>query len=224
MVTAQIASIPDRVKLLERTVESLKDQVDFIKVYLNNYNKVPDFLNRSWRITCKLMDNSTGDAAKFHGVENIEGYLFTCDDDLIYPPDYVKYMIEKSVDHNCIVSLHGRVLHERPIGSYYRDKIIGYHCLKTIKGDWQVDSGGTGVMCMHQDHIKAMNLKYSDFELSNMADVWVAVKAWDKVQIVVVEHEEGWLKVQQTIPDTTIWEKHYMDDLPQTELINKYLI
>ena len=63
MITAQIASIPDRVETLKRTVNSLINQVDLLFVALNNYEEVPDFLTNNRKIVYALMDNSLGDAA-----------------------------------------------------------------------------------------------------------------------------------------------------------------
>lgn len=221
MVTVQIASIPNRIELLRRTVESLKNQVDFIHVGLNNYDQIPDFLNRNWKITGTLLDNSTGDAAKFYGVEDLEGYIFTCDDDLIYPKDYVKRMIDKIEQYKrkTIITNHGRIMFPRPVESYYRDKIITYHCLLNVSKDHKVDCGGTGVMAFHSDTIK---LKYSYFKSPNMADIWVAIYARKRgVPIIVQSHEEDWIQYQDT-NDQTIWDQHYLNDAIQTALINKY--
>jgi len=219
MIIAQIASIPSRYYLFEKKIYSLYNQVDKINVFLNNYEKVPNYFISYPNVTGKLMDNSTGDAAKFHGVENLEGYIFTCDDDLIYPPDYISTMITQIDKYKCIITNHGRILFDRPISSYYRDNIVGYHCLLDVKDDHRVDVGGTGVMGFHSKDFK---IKYSDFKLPNMADIWVAVNAWNKTDIVVNSHKEGWIKYQDT-PDKTIWELHCNNDLPQTELVNKYL-
>ena len=80
-----IASLPERVECLRDTVNSLLPQVDKIIVGLNNYTKVPNFLNHP-KIEAYLLDNSLGDAAKFYKVGDYkDSYYLSCDDDLIYP-------------------------------------------------------------------------------------------------------------------------------------------
>ncbi len=64
MVTAQIATIPDRIKLLEITVKSLLPQVDQLNVMLNGWNHEPSI--RDNKISYYHLDNSKGDAAKFY--------------------------------------------------------------------------------------------------------------------------------------------------------------
>ena len=71
-IVVQIASIPDRVELLRQTVESLRPQANRIFVALNGYTFTPDFLKEGEYVH---LDNSTGDAAKFYNVENINGYI-----------------------------------------------------------------------------------------------------------------------------------------------------
>ena len=220
MITIQIASIPTRKHLLKETIKSLKDQCDILNVFLNSYKEIPEYFKDYSNITGKLLDNSTGDAAKFYGVENLKGYILTCDDDLIYPKDYVKIMISQIDKYKCIISNHGRILFPRPIGSYYRHKVVNYHCILYVEKDHKVEVGGTGVMGFHSDHFK---IKYSDFKLPNMADVFVAIKAWRKVDIIVNAHCDSWIKTQKVI-EPQIWDLHVWNDFDQTDLINKHLI
>lgn len=220
MRTIQIASLPDREKLLKKTIESLINQADRINVFLNGYKKVPDFCH-SDKIKATILNNERGDAAKFFNVEDIQGYIFTCDDDLIYPPNYINVMISKLWEYNLnrVVSCHGRVMKAKPVRSYYRDRIIGYRCLGEVYKDVCVDVAGTGCMAFHSDTI---NLKYEMFELPNMADIWAA-KACKRqgVKQVVIEHKEGWIKYQRPT-SSTIWDCHFNHDIVQTAAFNGY--
>jgi hypothetical protein len=221
MITAQIASLSQRADSLKQTIESLLPQVDSIFVGLNNYSETPSFCHND-KIKCKLFDNSTGDAVKFYGVENIEGYIFTCDDDLIYPPDYVKYLT-KMIDHYqkaAIVTVHGRDFYRFPIVNYYSSATIRYRCLDTVERDEIVLVGGTGVMAWHSSTVK---VKYSDFQAPNMADVWMAKLAHEQdVPIVVLNHPAGWLRYIH--PETTIYESYRSNCTLQTEIINQILL
>lgn len=99
MITAKIASIPERISQLELTVNFFLNHVDKLEVYLNNYPIVPVFLKRpEIQIFTSQENGDRGDVGKFYQVESARGYIFTIDDDLIYPPDYISTMIKK-IDH-----------------------------------------------------------------------------------------------------------------------------
>lgn len=199
MITAQLATIPGREESVRQTIESLINQVDELIIY----------------------DNSKSDANKFNGVDKFEGYIFTCDDDLIYPPDYVKTLIDKIEKYNrkAVITCHGRTFPKRKINSYYRDKLEGFRCLGNVAEDVQVDSGGTGVMAWHSDLWRP---EMSWFLSANMADVFIAVEARKRnIPIICIKHNEGWIKYIDQEPGSTIWEQHINDDSLQTKYFNK---
>ena len=76
-------------------------------------------------------DNEKGDAEKIYMIGEVEGYVFTCDDDLVYPPDYVESMMGylEELDDKTILTCHGRVMMPRPVKNSYTDRIAAYHCL-----------------------------------------------------------------------------------------------
>ncbi|WP_422824221.1 glycosyltransferase [Xenorhabdus thailandensis] len=53
---------------------------------------------------------------------NKTGYLFTLDDDLIYPPDYIEKLIEKieKYERNVFICVHGNII----------DRIQFFHIIK----------------------------------------------------------------------------------------------
>jgi len=218
MITAQIASLPERVDSLHNTVNSLLPQVDKLFVALNGYTKVPDFLLENEKIEYVILDNSLGDAAKFYDIEKREGYIFTCDDDLVYPKKYVEYMISKIKLHRSPVSLLGKIYDKTPIASFKVDYTTLYRCLGTVHKDRQVDVGGTGAMAFHTDDIK---VRLSDFPVKNMADIWMAKVAKEQdVSIWVVEHSRNYVKY--TSFPYRIW-VDTKDDSIQTEILNSIL-
>lgn len=195
-ITAQIASVPEREDMLRQVVASLRPQVDRIFVGLNNYDHTPDFLQEGEYIH---LDNTTGDAAKFYGVENLQGYFLSCDDDLVYPPGYVQYMINGLHKYGAITTLHGKE-YPRPFRGV-QSYIENVRCLRDAFHDVVVDVPGTGVMCLHTDMIK---VRYSDFQIKNMADVWIAKLAHkQKVKIVALAHSANYLKYLN--PEDTIF-------------------
>ena len=214
MITAQLASIPSRENSLKLTVESLRNQVDKILVALNGYDHIPEFLNNGEFV---MLDNSRGDAAKFFDVEYLQDYIFTCDDDIIYPANYVSYMISKIKEHRSIVSLHGRIF-PRPYISYTVGESL--HYLREVKNDTLIDLGGTGVMAWHSDIFK---VRYSDFTQANMADVFVAKLAYEQgVSMVCASHPEGFIK--HVYYKDTIWNREKLNRFTrQDEILKTFL-
>jgi hypothetical protein len=222
MITAQIATIPERTGLLKLVVHSLLNQVDPIdrlNIMLNGHNQVPQFLNHS-RITYYFMDNSKGDGAKFHNLKGVKGYIFTCDDDLIYPHDYTRVMISKlkEYDNKVILTNHGRIMLPKPVGNAYSDRRVSYHCLEEVTVNFELSIGGTGVMAWHSDYF------YPDVNkmlIKNMADIWIAKFAHEQnCKIHINPHKEGWIKYLQ--PEHTIWDDAYQHPEEMTALYNSF--
>ena len=227
MITAQIASIPERENILQIAVNSLINQVDKINIMLNGHKDVPIFLKQLEFHTDKLnyyaMNNSTGDAAKFFQVEKVKGYFFSCDDDIQYPPDYVRVMIAKlqQYDNKIILTNHGRVMNEKPVSSIYTDRKSTHHTFMEVKEDTEVDIGGTGVMAFHTDYFKPI---YKHFLRANMADIWIAKFAKEQgLKIIVNPHHDRWLIPLDLNPNlSSIWKSKYGKDKLETEIYNSF--
>jgi hypothetical protein len=147
-----------------------------------------------------------------------EGYFLSIDDDLIYPPNYVEYMVGKSKEYgdNKVITLHGRNFSKFPVGSYYRSATERYSCLTKVKNDVKVQFGGTGVMCFHSSLLK---IPLSYFRAANMADVWVGKHCIENnIEIICAKHDEGY--IGYTKPTNTIYEEHSRNDRIQTLVTN----
>ena len=223
MITAQIVSIPEREDMLRNTVASLIPQVDRINVMLNAYEWVPYFL-KDGKIDVYRFDNSTGDAAKFYEAYE-DGYVLTCDDDIIYPPDWVSTMTAYVEKFKAITTIIGKIFKAKPITTFYgtRDRLIAYHWNKAQESAQRVQVGGTGVMCFHTDIFRP---KYEDFLYPNMADVWVSKFSHEQgVPIYVIPHNGHWIDYQEPPLQRTIWGQCYFgitDDTKQTEVFNSF--
>ena len=219
MITAQIASLPERVDSLERTVGSLINQVDLLVVCLNNYKEVPTFLTNNRKIVYALMDNSLGDAAKFYDADQRNGYVLTCDDDLVYPQGYASYMVNGIKQHGGIVTLLGKRYDKRPINSYRSGYTYISKALTGVKIHTEVHVGGTGVMAFHTDDFKVST---DDFLKPNMADLWVAKLAHEQgVKITSLPHPKRYL--HHTRFSQRIWITSRGENGYQTEVINSFL-
>ncbi|UCC72046.1 MAG: hypothetical protein JSV86_17010 [Gemmatimonadota bacterium] len=225
-VTVSIATLPERVEFLRQVVASLAPQVDHINLYLDGHDDVPSGLPVNNVMLRKDDTRWRGDAGKFYWADTVRGYHFTCDDDLIYPPNYVERMIET-------IESYGRkaavgVLGTRFCGTwdqYYlipvRDPSDGKHYkVGTAFGlarDWWVHCLGTGTLAYHTDTI---DVTRDLFVRPNMADVWFALAARrQRVPCVCIARPVNWLEI--LYPEDTIWARWAAtrDDHGQTDLI-----
>ena len=207
-----------RIDSLEKTLESIINQCDEINVALNNHDGgLPSILYND-KINLYFTDNSKGDAFKFLKLSESNGYFLTIDDDLIYPPNYVKYVINKCKEYGNkkVITLHGRNFSSFPISSYYRSASERYGCLDTVNKDVKVQFGGTGVMCFHTDLFK---LKIDYFLEPNMADVWIGKYCLEnKIDIICLKHDKGYIRyIPQKI---TIYDQESNNDGIQTNIVN----
>lgn len=228
-IVISIASIPDREPLLQKTIESLQEQCSIIHVSLNNYRKIPEFCKKP-NVLPVLTDNCIGDGYKFYDLDVYEkGYIFTCDDDLIYPDNYVEHTIAqlKIYGDEVLVSYHGRKLFPKPVDSYYHSKnrIIACRCLNDFKYDAELDVLGSGCAAWNVKHFK---MHHRMVLAANMADIWLSRQASKQgVQKIGLKHKEGWIICQD--PKGGIFEDvlnggsgYGYDDKIQTRLFNSF--
>jgi len=224
-VIAGLATMPERIKSLEETVNSILPQIDELHVYLNDFSTIPKFLKGP---TIKIFRSekeigNIGDVGKFYTCEKIKGYHFTIDDDLIYPANYVSTFINEieRYQRKAVIGIHGRLFDKIPTHSYYHGFSEAYSCLRKVAFDKRVHIIGTGALAYHTDTIQ---FKLSDFETSNMGDIWFSLKANKlKVPLVVIKHANGWLKESEKYDkDYTIYNFCHRKEQMQTEIINSH--
>lgn len=243
MVTASLATLPDRVEMLRSAVDSLLPQVDRLHVNLNGHKRRPQFLKHE-KIKVYHHDNSMGDLAKFYNLERVRGYIFTCDDDLIYPDDHVQRLVAKieMYERQYPVTVHGAIKKPPPLSSYYGDTLVDgkkyrFHWAFENREDVFIDTGGTGCMAWHSDTMRvsyrilknmmpkiAGELGCEPSDLINMADIWFKWFCGSR-KIVCVSHPEKYF-IHLDPPDT-IWKQfcyekdgRFFHDRYQTALWN----
>lgn len=222
MITIKIASIPDRIKQLERTIYQFLMQADKIEVYLNNYAVIPQFLiHGKIQVFTSTEYGDRGDIGKFFQIEHASGYVLTIDDDLIYPDDYVQKITHKIDLYNrkSFICVHANRLPEYKLSSYYQDK-VGIHFEKALENDTRVDIPGTGTLGFHTDLIK---LTTDIFIKPNMSDLWLAIHARNNgISIICIERVDNWLlQARGHKFIRSIYKSSINDDSYQTCLINE---
>lgn len=207
-----------RMESLIKTVNSIIDQCDVLNITLNSeIEYIPNlFLNE--KINLIFSDNSFGDAMKFYNLNKSDGYYLTIDDDIIYPENYIDYIISKCKEYGNekVITLHGRSFQKYPIISYYASANERYSCFNRVKNDVKVQFGGTGVMCFHTNLFK-LPIEY--FRVKNMADVWIGKYCIENnIEIICVKHDREYVKY---IPQSeTIYDTHSPNDKTQTLIVN----
>ncbi|QDT44047.1 Glycosyl transferase family 2 [Gimesia alba] len=213
-----MAAIPRRIYALEKTIESLIDQADYLKIYLNQFQHVPDFLKHD-KIELIFGDNSRKGSTKFFWADKVQGYILTVDDDLIYPSDYVEVMCSAIDKHKCLVGAHGNILKPGKIDRYYKDRTV-LDARKEVKEDTFVDILGTGTIGFHTDDIK---MSMADMDLPDMEDIAIFKLSYNHSYTkVVVAHPEGWFQSSTHQNDLGLYGDAVLDDSLETEVINAH--
>jgi hypothetical protein len=215
-VVVSLATMPGREKSLARTVASLLPQTDQLNVYLNGIDRVPDCLRAPHVHVARSSEHGDyGDAGKFWWCHQDDAYMLTCDDDIVYPPDYVARIVY-AIEHYqraAVVGVHGIILRP-PILSYYRDRTV-LHCARPLAQDQSVHMVGTGCAGWHSS---TLNLTLHHFQTPNMADVWFGVACQQqRVPVVCIARPSNWLKIQKVT--NTIFGRYRTRDQLQTRVV-----
>jgi hypothetical protein len=210
LTSINIATYPARFESLLKTLDTLKGQSDIIRIYLNEYTDVPKELSQYY---CVLGENLT-DNGKFFWLDKVDKeYYFTCDDDLLYPVNYVKDTIARMAK-SPIVTYHGRVIHTR--GRNYYGGYVCHNCLRTVQKDMTIDVGGTGVMCIDTTKFKAT---VWDSEHKKMSDCILSLEAAkQKKTITLLSHKAGYFGYTPQPQGASIFDQEHKDCTTQTNI------
>jgi GT2 family glycosyltransferase len=172
-------------------------------------------------------NNKKGCSEKFRYFYTSKGkYICTCDDDLIYPADFLTRLIDASEKYQAVTSAHGRTLLNRKISNYYKEKKAVYHCLRDVENDVQVDIVGSGCTLIPRALIVDINDLYDYVNHPNMSDIYLSYLAELRgVDCYVIAHKAEWIKHKEmNVNDNYIFDE-YKDSCPnQTEFVNRYFI
>lgn len=177
-----IATTGDRPEQLNNTLESLKGQADRIFLWDNSKDGWYDFT----------------DNAKFKFLELFEEpiYYFSCDDDIIYPKDYIETTVKNIEQYKCIVGYHGRVLNPE-VNLYYGYGHKEMRYFQYNPREYVLDVCGTGVTGFRTDYFNPTKIYLSNYK--RMSDLVFSLEAWKQgKQIVTPEKKHLWIKPQET--------------------------
>lgn len=193
-----IATWKPRMPTIYKTLESLTDQVDEIHVFLNEYDHVPEWLPKFENVYYHHENGKNyGPAAKFK-FQNIADadYYFTCDDDIIYPNDYIDKSIEFATKNpNCLYSYHGSVLNKEFFNIIKNRKLHSYQ--DELEISTRVHIGGSGVMFWNLNFLK---IPLEIIDLDNFDDEiqvckWLLMK---NIKIICPAKNKNWITISKS--------------------------
>jgi|SRR5688500_15323519 len=224
-VNLYMASLPDRRHTLMKSIRSLIDQVGTVQIAVN-YELDPlqnNLTNHIQKIKFIQHDNSLQDGARFINAHAKPGYCLVCDDDIVYPPDFVETMINWHTAVGGFVTVMGKVLKPRPLESYYKGWAQNFRTFDKIDQLQRVDIPGC---CGILWHTKEVIVNDKDMDIPN-SDVCVGIAArMSDVPCHVVPHSADWLtNLMPELPKDTlsIFGKYRKNDKIQTDYINRWM-
>ncbi len=201
--TALLASVKEREEQLKIVLDAIYDQVDFIHLVLNWYEKIPEWLLDKPKIIPHLnTENKNAHDAIWSFVPK-DGYVLIFDDDLLYPKNYVSKMIEGIERHErrAILTCHGSNI-KRPVESYLESRYT-YGFSDPLERDIFVDIVGCGVCAFHASTIQPT---LQDFLIPFCRDIYFSLlAAKKKVKIVCLRRPQGWILPLKT-PGGSVYE------------------
>jgi len=212
-VIISMCSIPSRVNHLISVVEKLKNQADRIILYLDKYESVPqELINIKNVQILRSQDYNVDfrDHAKFLMFNELKKefsnfYFITCDDDIIYPYDYVNTLLTQleSYNNNIAVGIHGVTCPEVP-KNYYKERLNTFLFSKGFNKSTLVNVLGTGTLAFHSKLFNSIDP--NEWGNGGMADIFFAIKGQENnVPFLCLKRKAGWLKSITT--EVTLYEE-----------------
>lgn len=227
-----MATIPERRNIFNKALETILPQVDFLYIYPDKYelNKVNfSSISKKIRIIDTKKHPKLRDASKFIGVITSDypevasdSIVFTFDDDIAYPPDYVSSLYRRLKKHNfrCIVGVHGVILSDF-FNSYLDDRKV-FHFKKELATERFVDVLGTGTTAFKGELLRGLVTKE---ELNpGMVDLSLATIARKfRIPMICIERPKAWLSdLTVNIEDETnasLWDETKVDPTKHNQIL-----
>lgn len=193
-----VATLPERSELLERMLDSIEPQTDRINVYLDGHDEIPERVRGDkFVVHHRTIDQPSMRAAgKFRWAHELpsNAYHFTCDDDIVYPDDYVERMssaIEK-YERRAAIGVHS-IRFMGPPYSFYK-KRVNYSMRIELPEDMRVHALGTGTLAYHTS---TLDVRREDFPEYNAEDLFFAICCKRQgVDRICIARKTHWVRAQ----------------------------
>lgn len=190
-----------------------EEQLNYVKSELNLPN-----------IFIYVTDDKKGSNEKLKYIhQGTNKYIALCDDDLIYPSDYLNKLILGCEKYDAHVTLHGVILNKGIINSYYRNRFV-FRRLGTVDNDYEVDIAASCMCLFKRESYNDLDKLYDFCSTTSMDDIYVSYfSKKNNIRRIVLAHDEGYVKHKEQLPeDDYVFDKYRFDDKEQTDFINKF--
>ena len=192
MIIACMCTFPARGDLILPAIDSLYNQVDKIRICLNEYTEIPSFLDKYEKLDAIIPDTDQRDVGKFLDIDaDDEDVILYVDDDIIYPENYTFVMCQKLAENDeAAYGLHGVIYPDAYDGDVGLRRVFSFP--RALDKDRLVNQIGTGTVA-----IKARNRPRHNFMdgSQKFVDVRFAVHCFkNRIPMICISREEEWLR------------------------------
>ena len=230
-VTVGIATQKGRTRPLKVVLESLLKQDCKVHVYFNEFKgKIPKSIKDigkqfPGKLTMFESEKEAGDLGSYGGfykIGEITGIFASCDDDIIYPDNYIETIKEaiKEYDNQFIIAYHGRIFTpDKPIFAYYTGAEKVFDFARDQKKDVLINVVGAGVCAFNNDIVQ---LTIDAFTHKHAKDISLSIFAQNnEIPIVCKAHRAGFLRNQMNFNRaTSILNTSLQNDQYRVDLMN----
>lgn len=218
-ITVNIATYPERKESFLMVINSLIKiyTIDLIRVYLNEYDSIPEEFPKNKKIMYFIGKQNLKDSGKFYWASVTNEYYFTVDDDLIYSESYFidHLILLQKYESKIFVTLHGKIMKDYPV--WMNDCIESYHCLHDVQNNVWINNGGTGVMLFDSGYF---NIPFNIFKYHGMADLCISTYAQENnIPILCRKHDKNELKYIE-VKNTLFDQRDQLKEM-HTDILNK---
>ncbi|NVK57801.1 MAG: hypothetical protein HWE26_19545 [Alteromonadaceae bacterium] len=203
MIIANVATYPGRYGNRRRSIQSIATQVDVLNICLNEYSEVPDDLRDISNANYYFPENNLKDVGKFAFEVSENDDVFLCDDDIIYPQNYVSAMLKYSLsfkDQPTILGVHGVIYSDYYDGRKRSGRLVHVFDKALDEGAY-MNQLGTGTVFLKGRELPS----YEEMRSSaGFVDIRLAKISFEKnINLYCIPREAEWLKEIQN--DSSIY-------------------
>jgi hypothetical protein len=193
MRIANVATYPAREQNCLPALHSIAKQVDVLNLTLNEYTSVPATFRELGNANFHLPDRNYKDLGKFCFDVGAEDDVFLCDDDIIYPPDYVNWMIHlraQETETDPVLGVHGVTYTDYYDGRSRSGRLVHmFH--RALDEPLQMNQLGTGTIYVKGRQMPSLD--YMDGS-SGFVDIRFARHAHEQgYPMICVARGDNWL-------------------------------
>ncbi len=203
MKIANIATYPAREGNRFESISSIARQVDLINITLNDYTKVPRDLRGIKNAKFYFPDADLKDVGKFAFNVDAEDDVFLCDDDIIYPQDYVTWMMNTRAEigsDEIVLGVHGVTYSDYYDGRKRSGRFVHVFNKALDKG-LRMNQLGTGTVYLKGKHLPSREDMNGS---SGFVDIRFARIMFERnISMYCISRGSNWLK--EVLNDSSLY-------------------